>query len=198
MTAEWQVQSCCLSWPTGWPWVARPRARCTLASPSATHMGTGCVQALSVLRVPAQDTSQGCQPAPAGNHALRCNLCDVRLMLTLLHDLLKAATCFIREAALTCLPQVRQLPFDSALYPGCPAHHDSCHLVEQVLESFQVLLHEFRSLQQELGPWTAAFQEQHARKPRLADVERTGLCLPKLYLKGCLFGLVPLSAPAVS
>ena len=43
----------------------------------------------------------------------------------------------------------------------------------QVLESFQVLLHEFRSLQQELGPWTAAFQEQHGRKPRLTDVERT-------------------------
>lgn len=44
----------------------------------------------------------------------------------------------------------------------------------QVLDSFQALLHEFRSLQQELGPWTVAFQEQHARKPRMADVERTG------------------------
>ena len=54
-----------------------------------------------------------------------------------------------------------------------------------MLESFQVLLHEFRSLQQELGPWTTAFQEQHARRPRLADVERTGAVVAVL-LHRCL------------
>lgn len=44
----------------------------------------------------------------------------------------------------------------------------------QVLEHFQALLHEFRSLQHELGPWTTAFTEQHKRKPRMTDVEQTG------------------------
>ena len=30
-------------------------------------------------------------------------------------------------------------------------------------------------LQEELSPWTAAFTAQHGRKPRLSDVERTGI-----------------------
>lgn len=53
-------------------------------------------------------------------------------------------------------------------------HVMSWMMSSQVLDGFQGLLHEFRSLQQELGPWTAAFQEQHARKPRMTDVEKTG------------------------
>ena len=38
----------------------------------------------------------------------------------------------------------------------------------------QAELREFRALQGELAPWTAAFRDKHARKPRLADVEGTG------------------------
>ena len=42
-------------------------------------------------------------------------------------------------------------------------------------------LHEFRALQAELAPWTAAFAASHGRKPGVADVEATGI--PWLSLK---------------
>lgn len=38
----------------------------------------------------------------------------------------------------------------------------------------QAELREYRALQGELAPWTSAFLNKHARKPRLADVEGTG------------------------
>ncbi len=50
----------------------------------------------------------------------------------------------------------------------------------QILGGYKSALHEYRALQSELAPWTAAFKEQHGRKPRIADVERT-VC----WLKGC-------------
>ena len=42
-----------------------------------------------------------------------------------------------------------------------------------MLGSYKAELREFRALQQELEPWVAAFKEQHARKPMLADVHAT-------------------------
>lgn len=42
-----------------------------------------------------------------------------------------------------------------------------------VLDQYKTLLREYRSLQEELQPWTAAFVARHGRKPRLGDVEAT-------------------------
>ncbi|BDA41451.1 hypothetical protein COCOBI_02-2310 [Coccomyxa sp. Obi] len=42
-----------------------------------------------------------------------------------------------------------------------------------VLSTYKSELREFRALQEELEPWTAAFKAKHARKPCLADVEST-------------------------
>jgi hypothetical protein len=42
------------------------------------------------------------------------------------------------------------------------------------LEGYKAELREFRALQAELAPWTAAFQAQHGCKPALKDVEATG------------------------
>lgn len=39
---------------------------------------------------------------------------------------------------------------------------------------YRAALQEYRALQEELTPWTQAFEERHGRKPRLVDVERTG------------------------
>lgn len=39
---------------------------------------------------------------------------------------------------------------------------------------YRAALREYRALQEELTPWTQAFEERHGRKPRLVDVERTG------------------------
>ena len=44
----------------------------------------------------------------------------------------------------------------------------------QIMTAYKAELREYRLIQEELGPWTKAFQAQHARKPTLADVERTG------------------------
>ncbi|KAK9846381.1 hypothetical protein WJX81_002681 [Elliptochloris bilobata] len=43
------------------------------------------------------------------------------------------------------------------------------------LDAYKAELREFRTLQGELAPWTSAFRDKHARKPRLADVEGTGI-----------------------
>ncbi|KAK9819607.1 hypothetical protein WJX72_000222 [[Myrmecia] bisecta] len=45
----------------------------------------------------------------------------------------------------------------------------------QVLSGYKAQLREYRALQEELSPWTAAFKAQHDRKPRLSDVECTGI-----------------------
>ncbi|KAL3157116.1 hypothetical protein ABBQ38_001361 [Trebouxia sp. C0009 RCD-2024] len=45
----------------------------------------------------------------------------------------------------------------------------------QIMTAYKAELREYRLLQEELGPWTQAFKAQHARKPTLADVERTGI-----------------------
>ena len=45
----------------------------------------------------------------------------------------------------------------------------------QILNGYKEQLHEYRALKEELGPWTIAFAEKHNRKPRLVDVERTGV-----------------------
>jgi hypothetical protein len=44
-----------------------------------------------------------------------------------------------------------------------------------VLATYRNQLREYRALQEELTPWTHAFQQRHGRKPRLADVEHTGM-----------------------
>lgn len=45
----------------------------------------------------------------------------------------------------------------------------------QVLNAFKAELREYRSLQEELSPWTQAFLERHDRKPTMIDVQRTGI-----------------------
>lgn len=45
----------------------------------------------------------------------------------------------------------------------------------QMLSAYRNQLREYRSLQEELTPWTHAFAAKYGRKPTLADVERTGL-----------------------
>ncbi|KAA6421606.1 MAG: hypothetical protein FRX49_08549 [Trebouxia sp. A1-2] len=45
----------------------------------------------------------------------------------------------------------------------------------QIMTAYKAELREYRSLQEELGPWTQAFKAQHGRKPGLLDVERTGI-----------------------
>ena len=42
-----------------------------------------------------------------------------------------------------------------------------------VLSTYKSELREFRALQEELEPWTAAFKAKNDRKPCLADVEST-------------------------
>jgi hypothetical protein len=42
-----------------------------------------------------------------------------------------------------------------------------------VLGTYKSELREFRALQEELQPWTAAFRAKNDRKPCLADVEST-------------------------
>lgn len=42
-----------------------------------------------------------------------------------------------------------------------------------VMNGYKAELREFRALQEELEPWTAAFKAKHGRKPCLADVENT-------------------------
>lgn len=51
------------------------------------------------------------------------------------------------------------------------------HTRKQVLNSYMAELREYRTLKEELSPWTKAFNDQHKRKPRLSDVEDTGTCL---------------------
>ena len=46
-----------------------------------------------------------------------------------------------------------------------------------MLATYRNQLREYRALQEELTPWTHAFQERHGRKPRLSDVEHTGVYL---------------------
>lgn len=45
----------------------------------------------------------------------------------------------------------------------------------QVLATYRNQLREYRALQEELTHWTEAFAQRHGRKPRLIDVERTGI-----------------------
>ena len=45
----------------------------------------------------------------------------------------------------------------------------------QIMTAYKAELHEYRALQEELGPWTTAFKDQHGRKPGLKDVEQTGI-----------------------
>lgn len=45
----------------------------------------------------------------------------------------------------------------------------------QILGEFKAELREYRSLQDELSPWSEAFVNRHGRKPTMADVERTGI-----------------------
>lgn len=45
----------------------------------------------------------------------------------------------------------------------------------QVLNAFKAELREYRSLQEELSPWTTAFMERHSRKPTMLDVQMTGI-----------------------
>ena len=47
--------------------------------------------------------------------------------------------------------------------------------MKQKLRASSSKLHEYRALQEELGPWTTAFKDQHGRKPGLKDVEQTGI-----------------------
>ncbi|CAG9466577.1 unnamed protein product [Pedinophyceae sp. YPF-701] len=47
--------------------------------------------------------------------------------------------------------------------------------VSAVVDEYTGMLREYRALQEELKPWTSAFVTQHGRKPRLADVEHTGI-----------------------
>lgn len=42
------------------------------------------------------------------------------------------------------------------------------------MTAYKAELREYRLIQEELGPWTKAFQAQHLRKPTLVDVEQTG------------------------
>lgn len=44
-----------------------------------------------------------------------------------------------------------------------------------ILNAFKSELREYRSLQEELSPWTNAFVERHGRKPTMLDVQRTGI-----------------------
>ncbi|KAK9812292.1 hypothetical protein WJX73_010370 [Symbiochloris irregularis] len=91
------------------------------------------------------------------------------------HRVLQAIEAVHRHSDVTGLAgAVRCARTNAVMVPGLPAAHEKQSRA-QVLDGFQGLLHEFRSLQQELGPWTAAFQEQHARKPRMTDVEKTGI-----------------------
>lgn len=53
-----------------------------------------------------------------------------------------------------------------------------------MLATYRNQLREYRALQEELTPWTQAFQQRHGRKPRLADVEHTGTS-PVLWLVLC-------------
>lgn len=45
----------------------------------------------------------------------------------------------------------------------------------QILGEFKAELREYRSLQDELSPWSEAFVNRHGRKPTMSDVERTGI-----------------------
>jgi hypothetical protein len=45
----------------------------------------------------------------------------------------------------------------------------------QALNAFKAELREYRALQEELSPWTNAFQERHGRKPTTIDVQNTGI-----------------------
>jgi len=45
----------------------------------------------------------------------------------------------------------------------------------QALNAFKGELREYRALQEELSPWTNAFQERHGRKPTTMDVQNTGI-----------------------
>ena len=45
----------------------------------------------------------------------------------------------------------------------------------QALNAFKSELREYRSLQEELSPWTKAFLERHGRKPTTVDVQNTGI-----------------------
>ena len=86
----------------------------------------------------------------------------------------------LRRVLLVARVNLLQAVQQSAMMASACTLDRKAYLPEQVLEGFQALLHEFRTLQQELGPWTSAFHEQHARKPRLADVEKTGDLPPPL------------------
>lgn len=45
----------------------------------------------------------------------------------------------------------------------------------QALNAYKAELREYRSLQEELSPWTKAFLERHGRKPTTLDVQNTGI-----------------------
>ena len=58
---------------------------------------------------------------------------------------------------------------------GSEAYKSKFHICKlQVLATYRNQLREYRALQEELTPWTQAFQQRHGRKPRLVDVEHTG------------------------
>ena len=65
---------------------------------------------------------------------------------------------------------------------GSGASGSGRQLQSTVLGSYKAELREFRALQQELEPWVAAFKEQHARKPMLADVHATREALSSLHI----------------
>ena len=44
----------------------------------------------------------------------------------------------------------------------------------QILAEYKAELREYRALQEELQPWSSAFQEKHGRKPGMQDVAGTG------------------------
>lgn len=51
-----------------------------------------------------------------------------------------------------------------------------------VLSTYKSELREFRALQEELEPWTAAFKAKHGCKPCLADVESTRATHPSPFI----------------
>ncbi|KAK9867370.1 hypothetical protein WJX84_003848 [Apatococcus fuscideae] len=60
-------------------------------------------------------------------------------------------------------------------FPGRPADMGGRMTRGSVVRNYKAQLREYRALQAELAPWTAAFQGQYGRKPRLGDVELTGI-----------------------
>ena len=134
----------------------------------------------------------GLQKLPVAN-PVHCNLVSIAQTASLAPRLPGRLSCFcytfllVEDSILALLAEPSTAPAGLLSRTGLPrrrrgmvqclssrSSQPKALTKSQIMTAYKAELREYRLIQEELAPWTKAFQAQHLRKPTLADVESTG------------------------